>query len=82
MEEKYFVTSNYSLCGYLEINGLRYLKAEVIKDHRDKIKVEFTFLDPKNRGRDLEIEFRYSPEKKYKDSLFYYRALIGEKLGK
>jgi len=81
MEAKLFLTSNYSLCGYLELNGLRYLNADVVKDHRGKIKVEFSFLDPHDKGRDLELEFRHSPEKKYKDSLFFFRKVINEKLG-
>lgn len=80
-EDKYFITSNFSLCGYLELNGLKFVKADRAQDRRGKINVEFTFLDPDGKGRDLEIEFRHSNEKRYKDSLFFYRKIINDLLG-
>jgi len=80
-DSKFFITSNFALCGYLEIKGLRYMKAEISKDRHSKYKVDFYFLDPENRGRDLELDFRFSDEKKYRDALFYYRKIINDKLG-
>lgn len=77
----YYVTSNFSLCGYLEIQGLRFVKADISKGRNNKFKVDFYFLDPDKRGQDLEIEFRYSNEKKYKEALFFYRKKINELLG-
>jgi len=82
MDSKYFITSNFALCGFLDIKGLRYVKAELEKDERTgKFKVDFYFLDPKNEGSDLEWNFKHSDEKKYRDALFYYRKIINEKLG-
>jgi len=82
MVGKYFITSNFALCGYLDIKGLQYVKAELSKDERtDKFKVDFYFLDPKKEGPDLEWGFRHSDEKKYRDALFVYRKIINEKLG-
>lgn len=78
---KCFITSNFALCGYLEIKGLKYLKAELAKDRKGKYKVDFTFLDPDDKGKDLELEFRFSQEKKFRDALFYYRKIIGDLLG-
>ena len=74
----YFKTSNYALCGYLEINGLKYIKAEKSYDRKGKAKVDFIFEDDELRGLDLEMEFRHSQEKKYRDSLFFYRKIISE----
>jgi len=80
-EKKFFITSNFALTGYLEIKGLRYVKTEVSKDRNGKYKVDFYFLDPDKKGQDLELDFRFSDEKKYRDALFFYRKLISDKLG-
>lgn len=81
-DKTFFVTSNFSLCGYLELKGLRFVKAELSKDPRtNKIKVDFYFLDPQNKGQDLSHEFTYSDEKRYKDSLYNYRRIINDLLG-
>ena len=80
-EVKYFITSNLALTGYLEVRGLKYVKADLSKDRNGKIKVDFYFLDPKNQGQDIELEFRFSNEKKYRDALFFYRKVIQELLG-
>ena len=81
-EGSYFVTSNFALTAFLELNGLRFVKAEVSQDRNNKIKVDFYFLDPEERGRDLELDFRFSNEKKYRDLLFHYRKIINDKLGR
>jgi len=79
---KYFITSNLALCGYLEVVGnLRYVKAEITKSNKGKYKVDFYFHDEDGTGSDLEIEYRHSSEKKYRDSLFYYRKIINDMLG-
>jgi len=77
----YFITSNLALTAYLELHGLKYVKAEISKDRNGKYKVDFYFLDPTNQGRDLELEFRFSSEKRYRDLTFYYRKIINDKLG-
>jgi hypothetical protein len=77
----YFTTSNFALCGYLEVRGLKYVKADLSKDRKDKINVVFYFLDPNKQGQDFELEFRFSSEKKYRDALFYYKKIIQELLG-
>lgn len=79
--DNFFITSNFALTGYLELNGLKYVKADLSKDRNDKVKVDFYFLDPTGKGRDLELEFRFSSEKKYRDSLFFYRKIIEDLLG-
>jgi len=81
IDDRYFVTSNFALCGYLEVKGLKYIKAELSKDRHGKFKVDFYFFDKDSKGRDLELEFRFSDEKRYRDALFYYRKVINEKLG-
>jgi len=80
-ERSYFITSNFALTGYLELNGLRYLKSELSKNRKGDFKVDFFFLDPENKGRDLELDFRFSNEKRYRDLLFHYRNIINDKLG-
>jgi hypothetical protein len=80
-DTNYFKTSTLSLCGFLELNGLKYVKAELTKSPKGKVKVEFYFLDPENKGSDLEIEFRFSNEKKYRDSIFFYRKIIQDLIG-
>jgi hypothetical protein len=77
----FFVTSNFSLCGYLELKGLKFVKANLSQGKNNKIKVDFYFLDSEKKAQDLEIEFRHSDEKKYKDSLFFYRKIINDLLG-
>jgi len=81
-EDKFFVTSNFALTGYLELQGLKYLKAGRSQDRKGNINVEFTFFDPEDKGRDLEIEFRHSRESKYRDNLFYYRKVINDLMGR
>jgi len=78
---RYFITSNFALCGYLEIRGLRFVKTEISKDRNGKFKVDFYFLDPNKKGQDFELDFRFSNEKKYRDALFFYRKQINDKLG-
>jgi len=81
-EGSHFVTSNFALTAFLELNGLRFVKAEVSQDRNNKIKVDFYFLDPHDKGMDLELDFRFSSEKKYRDLLFHYRKIINDKLGR
>ena len=80
-DNRYYITSNLALCGYLDINGLRYVKAELSRDRNDKFKVDFYFLDPENKGSDLEWNYKNSDIKKYRDAIFYYRKIINDKLG-
>jgi len=80
-EGNYFITSSFALTAYLELNGLKFVKSELSEDRNKKIKVDFYFHDPDQRGRDLELDFRFSSEKKYRDLLFYYRKIINDKLG-
>lgn len=80
-DPKFYITDCLALTSYLELHGLRYVKAERILGARDKIKILFYFLDPLGKGKDLEMEFRFSPEKKYRDGLFFYRKIINDLLG-
>ena len=81
-KEKYFQTDNLSLCPFLEMHDLKYIKAELIQKNGGKIKVLFTFFDSEGQGRDLEMEFRRSNEMRYKDCLYFYKNIIHEMLGK
>jgi len=76
---KQFKTDNLALCPYLEMEGLKYSHAEWGMGKNNKSKVYFVFNDEKGTGRDLEISFRFSDFKKYRDLGFFYRAEI-EKL--
>lgn len=73
MNENTFVTDYYALTAYLELNGLKYIKTIYKKDNSGKLKAFFHFNDPENIGKDLEMDFRFSPEKKYKDLLHFFR---------
>lgn len=80
-EDSFYKTDSLALTSYLELKGLKFIKAELVEGNKGKVKVLFYFLDPKDQGRDLELEFRHSPEKSYRDGLFFYRKLIHELLG-
>jgi len=79
---KYFITDQFALTAYLELNGLKFAKAELSRGKNGRVKVDFYFLDPEERGKDLEIEFRFSECKRYRDLLFYYKRVINDELGK
>jgi len=84
-EIKEYKTSQLSLTAFLELygrdQGVRFIKTNVIKDRNGKIKIEFVFSDPNNVCKDLELEFRFSNENKYRTLLFYYKKKISETLG-
>ena len=79
MSTKEYKSDNLGLCPYLEMNGLKYLRAEVGIGKNDKSVVLFVFEDRLGVGRDLERDFIRSNEKKYRDLLFFFRNEI-EKL--
>jgi hypothetical protein len=76
---KEFKTDNLALCPYLELNGLKYLRSELSLGKNDKPVVCFIFEDKLGIGRDLELDFVRSDEKRYRDLLFFFRNEI-EKL--
>ena len=76
---KEFKTDNLALCPYLDLKGLKYLRAELSIGKRDKPVVSFVFEDALGVARDLELDFIRSEQKKYRDLLFFYRNEI-EKL--
>lgn len=69
-------TDNLGLCPFLEMNGLKYLRAEPALGKNDKPVVMFLFEDPAGVGPDLEFDFVKGPFKKYRDMLFYFRNEI------
>ncbi len=73
---KEFRTDNLALCPYLQLNGLKYLRAEISLGKRDKPVVSFIFEDPKGIGRDLDLEFARSEIKQYRDIFFFFRGEI------
>ena len=76
-----FKTDNLSLAPYLQMNGLKYLRAEPSIGKNDKPVVSFVFEDSKNIGKDLELDFIKSDFKSYRDLTFFYRNEI-EKMRK
>lgn len=79
LTNKEFRTDSLALCPFLQMNGLKYLRAELSIGKMDKPVVSFIFEDPLGLGRDLELEFMKSNEKKYRDLFFFFRNEI-EKL--
>lgn len=71
-----FKTDNLGLCPYLQLNGLRYLRAEIALGKNDRPVVFFVFEDPKGVGRDLELDFAKSQFKQYRDIFFFFRGEI------
>ena len=76
---KIFITDSLALCPYLEMNGLKYVKAELGLGKYDKPVVSFVFEDPRDVGRDLELDYMRSDIKRYRDLFFFFRNEI-EKL--
>jgi hypothetical protein len=74
-----YKTDNLAVCPYLEMNGLKYIRAEISIGKHDKPVVSFLFEDPLGVGRDLELDFSKSDFKKYRDIFFFFRNEI-EKL--
>ena len=73
---KEFKTDNLSLAPYLQMNGLRYVRAEPSIGKNDKPVVAFVFEDPMGVGKDLELDYVRSDFKLYKDLTFFYRNEI------
>lgn len=79
--DKIYRTDNLALAPYLQMNGLKYLKAEPSFGKNDKAKIEFLFEDPKGMGKDLELDFMRSEFKEYRSLFFFFRNEI-EKLNR
>ena len=77
--KKEFKTDNLALAPFLQMNGLKYLRAEPNLGKNDKPVVCFVFEDKLGIGRDLELEFVKSDFKRYRDLSFFFRNEI-EKL--
>ena len=73
---KEYKTDNLSLCPFLELSGLKYLRAEPSLGKNDRPVVAFVFEDPKGLGKDLELEFTRSSYKQYRDLMFFFRNEI------
>lgn len=71
-----YKTDSLALCPYLQMNGLKYIKAELGIGRSDKPIVEFLFEDPSNMGRDLALDFMKSDIKAYRDIFFFFRNEI------
>jgi len=76
---KEFSTDSLALAPYLQMHGLKYLRAEPAVGKNDRPVVNFIFEDENDLGRDLELDFAKSDVKTYRDLLFYFRNEI-EKL--
>lgn len=79
MTSKEYKTDNLSACPYLQMQGLKYLRAEPALGKNDKPVVLFVFEDQRGIGRDLELDFMKSEFKHYRDTFFFFRNEI-EKL--
>lgn len=71
-----FSTDNLALAPYLQMNGLKYVRAEPAIGKNDKPVVMFVFEDSKGIGKDLELDFARSDVKQYRDLLFFFRNEI------
>jgi len=78
-KSKEFRTDSLALCPFLEMNGLKYIRSELGIGKNDKPVVSFVFEDRLGVGKDLELDFVRSNEKRYRDLLFFFRNEI-EKL--
>lgn len=74
--KKIFTTESLWLCPYLQMNGLKYVGAEIDMGKGDKPVVLFKFEDPRGVGRDLELDYMKSDFKHYKDISFFFRNEI------
>jgi len=79
VDNKEYRTDSLGLAPYLELNGLKYIKSEISLGKHDKPVVVFVFEDRLGIGKDLELDFMRSNEKRYRDLLFFFRNEI-EKL--
>lgn len=75
-----FKTDNLALAPYLLNEDLKYLGVQKGIGKNNKTKVFFIFEDPKDIGKDLERAFLNSREKKYRDSMHYFRSQIQKAL--
>jgi hypothetical protein len=73
MSEKVFRTDNLALAPYLLGQGLKYLGMEHSLGKNDRLVAVFLFEDPLGVGRDLQMDFMRSDEKKYRDAWFFFR---------
>lgn len=79
MNHKKYKTDSLAICPFLEMNGLKYLFSEPGFGKNDRPVVWFVFDDPRGLGKDLELEFVRSNEKRYRDLFMFFRGEI-EKL--
>lgn len=75
-EERTFKTDSLALAPYLLNKGLKFIKAINGAGKNNKRRILFIFEDPANVGKELERSFLNSDEKRYKDSLHYFRNQI------
>lgn len=75
-QKKLFTTDNLALAPYLLNQGLKFLYTEYGYGKNNKRRIIFVFEDIQGVGRELERSFLNSPEKRYKDSLHYFRNQI------
>ena len=73
---KEFKTDNLALCPYLQLKGLKYLRAELGVGRHDKPVISFIFEDPYGIGLDLQLDFVKSEFKHYRDIFFFFRSEI------
>lgn len=74
--EKIFTTDNLALAPYLLNKGLKFLYTQIGYGKNNKKRIIFIFEDLHGVGKELERSFLNSAEKRYKDSLHYFRNQI------
>ena len=75
-KQKEYSTDSLGLAAYLMSKDFRFLRADLTLGRNDKPVVVFVFEDKLGIGRDLEIDYMRSPEKKFRDMLFFCRNEI------
>jgi len=73
---KTFETDSLALAPFLLNRGLKFMKTEVGIGKNNRKKVFFIFADPKEVGKELEMTFLHSDERRYKESTHYFRNQI------
>ena len=76
---KEYRTDSLGLCPFFQMNGLKYIRSELTLGKHDKPVVVFVFEDKLGVGKDLELDFMRSNEKRYRDLLFFFRNEIEKK---
>ena len=75
-----YSTSNLALAAYVALYGLKYNRADVRDGRNGREQVVFVFDDEGGVGKELEMAFVGSQEKRYQSFLLFFRQSIDKAL--